>query len=150
RVRVVLIRVGDPPTLEHVVEHDQTAGPDEPQRTLVVAVILRFVRVDEGEIERLDYRTLDPFKCTKRGADDDLDLFRNPGPLPVRAANIDPRYIDVASHDASLLGKRQRHGQCAVSRKGSEFERAPRPNQPREKPQEMALFRGDLHTRQLY
>jgi hypothetical protein len=47
RAQTAPVCVSNPPVLQHVVQHDQTAGPDEPQSTLVVAIALLLVGIDE-------------------------------------------------------------------------------------------------------
>ena len=50
--RIVVLRVGDAPVAEDVVDGDEAARADEPERPLVVGVVLLLVGVDKGEVER--------------------------------------------------------------------------------------------------
>src|SRR5690349_23235330 len=46
-----LARIGDGAAPQHIVDHDETARPQQPQRALVIAVVVFLVGVDEGKVE---------------------------------------------------------------------------------------------------
>jgi hypothetical protein len=52
RVRIGLLVVGDPPKPEHIVEDNQATRSNQPQRTLIIAVICLLIGIDESEIEK--------------------------------------------------------------------------------------------------
>src|SRR6185437_11653887 len=51
RLGIGLAAIGDGAAPQHVVDDDEPARPQQPQRALVVAVVVFLVSVDEGEVE---------------------------------------------------------------------------------------------------
>ncbi len=140
------LRSATPAALQHVVENDQAADADQPEAGLVVGIVLGLVGVDEGEVEapRLAFG-LERGERLERRREAERDLLRDAGLLPVRPGDRRPLLVHVAGDHPPTVRQRQGDRERAVAGEGADLQRQPRPDQPDQEGEELALLGRDLH-----
>jgi hypothetical protein len=118
------------------------------QAALVVRVVARLVRIDEGEVvaarlARGDARV----ERRERGPELQVDLAGDARGVPERPADAGVVVADVAGEEPAVLGQREGDRERAVAGEDADLDRPPRADDLDEQGEELRLLGADLHAR---
>ena len=136
------------PPQQDVVDHHQSAGPEQAQRRLDIAAVVRLVRIDEGDVVGA-VETVRPERRQRlqRRSDVQVDAVGDPRLGPEPPADGGPFLAHVAGGDPAARRQRQRHGERRVAGEGAHLKDCARPHEADQQRHQLALHRRDLHLR---
>lgn len=145
-VEVDIFGIGNAATPEDVIDDDEATGPGEEEATLVVAVEVFLVGVDEKEVEGVGVAVFEQgIEGLPCGCDVDLDFAFEPGFAPVAQGGLGMVLIDFAGDELAVERKGLGDAESAVAGEDANFERLLGIHELDDQTEKLAHFRRNLH-----
>ena len=98
-ILIGLIRVGHTAAPQHIIDQQQSTGPQQRDHMLVIGLVVRLVRIDETEVERAFFSGITHgLERVDRRSDPKTDPITDPSLFPVFFAHCRPLLAHITAN----------------------------------------------------